>query len=367
MKYGILPKLTKNYIMQYINQEDIFAYYMAIDVGTILNCINTGNHICNPMRVDNNPSLGFKYGGNRLRAKDFSGYFWGDCYDLVAQILRVDSRSKSGFGIILDQIAKDFSLHRYKNTIAQKTKIQYNIKKEKKENKKSVIKFTVRKWNKIDYDYWMGYGVSIKALKYFNVYPASEVWVNGVLRYEYNPTNPAYVYYYGKDENGIDEVKVYYPFRSRVRFITNSSRLQGINKIIPDRVCVITKSYKDVISLRTTISLQAVAPASETHLIDEEDYKYLTTQFDYIFSLMDYDRTGKLMAKKLRELHGIQPLFVNQDPKGKQLNHTSKDYTDLFKDKGLNYTKNLVTSTVQHYEEQLENFKLIHKDYDKFY
>lgn len=367
MNYGILPKLTKNYLMQHISQEDIFAHYLDISIGEIYNCIDTNNLILDPTRTDTLPTFGFKYSGNRLRARDFAGGFRGDCFDLVADQLNLNANSKSGFYIILDQIAQDFNLHTYANRIKIKHRTVKDTSRVIKESSKSIIKVTTREWNKIDARYWGQYHITRKGLKYFNIYPAMNVWVNGILRYEYNPQNPAYIYYFGKDENGIDEIKVYYPFRKKIRFITNTTVLQGKSQLLPARVCLVTKAYKDVVAIRSHTLLQAVAPASETHLLSKEDYDFVKRNCDYIFSLMDFDRTGKRMAKKLREEYGIPPLFVNQTASGIKLNHTAKDYTDLIAYKGLDYTNNLVDDTINHYEQQLDNFKLIHNDYDKFY
>jgi len=367
MRYGILPKLTKDYIMQNLNQEEIFAHYLELDIGTITDCVMTGNLILSPLRPDKTPTFGFKYNGSRLRAKDWNGHFWGDCYDLVGRQLRVNSNSKNGFGIILDQIASDFNLHKYKNKITKKTIKLYDDDFVKNVSKKTVILYTKREWKKVDSDYWNQYYVGSGALKFFDIYPAETVHVNGILRYEYNPKNPAYVYDFGLDENGIREIKVYYPFRKKVRFVTNTTILQGKSKLTCGEVCIVTKSYKDVVSIRTTSLLQAVAPASETHLLAREDYNYLTRHFDFIFSLMDFDRTGKIMAKKLKEEYGIQPLFITQDVHKNKLPHKQKDYTDLLKANGLDYVLNLVNETKEYYSNTREELRLKYKDYDKYY
>ncbi|MEK6881668.1 MAG: hypothetical protein AABY22_18760 [Nanoarchaeota archaeon] len=52
---GILPKITKDYILSKITQEQIFERYLGIPVVT-------DNLIHSPIRSnDNNPSFGFNY------------------------------------------------------------------------------------------------------------------------------------------------------------------------------------------------------------------------------------------------------------------------------------------------------------------
>jgi hypothetical protein len=111
MKYGVLPTLTRDYILSKISQEQIFEYYLGVQVD------GSGALMKTPAVIrprDNNPTFNFKYSDNgKLRARDWAGYFWGDCFDIVAYVLRLDAKDKKSFNVILDQIARDFRLHKY--------------------------------------------------------------------------------------------------------------------------------------------------------------------------------------------------------------------------------------------------------------
>ena len=81
-------KLTKQNILDKISQVNIFATYLGLPAEVIQNCIDTGELICNPLRIDEHPTAGFKYDNRgKLKFRDFSGYFWGDCFDVVAYII----------------------------------------------------------------------------------------------------------------------------------------------------------------------------------------------------------------------------------------------------------------------------------------
>lgn len=350
MKYGVLPKLTKDYVLSKISQADIFSKYTNLSSTYIDELAFSGGLIKSTIREDKTPTVGFKYGGGRrLRMKDFAGHFWGDCFDLVGQLIRENPSNKIGFYNILDAIAKDFNIHKYENGNYVKTISYAHTQNKPKVKDKILIQYEKRNWNKLDALYWTRFNITRKILQKFNVYPCQYIWVDGDLRYEYTANNPTYAYDYF--DNGT-ELKIYYPFRRKFRFISNTSMLQGINLIKKDEFALITKSYKDVMTL-DSFSIQSVAPSSETHLISVDDYEILKKNFYHLFSLMDYDRTGKLMAGKLRKIYDIKPLMVKYDAYGNLLNHTSKDLSDLVKEKGVAYTESLVEDTINFYADGL--------------
>ena len=53
--------LTKRYIFSKVSQVTIFAVYTGISDYVIQHCIDTGDFISSPFRVDEHPSFGFRY------------------------------------------------------------------------------------------------------------------------------------------------------------------------------------------------------------------------------------------------------------------------------------------------------------------
>ena len=81
-------KLTKQAILEKISQVTIFATYLNLSDKIVQNCIDSGELICSPLREDNHPTCGFKYDNRgKLKLRDFAGYYWGDCFDLVALVM----------------------------------------------------------------------------------------------------------------------------------------------------------------------------------------------------------------------------------------------------------------------------------------
>lgn len=367
----ILPTLTKSYILSQISEEQIFEYYFQVKVQTGIlmkspNTIRTG---------DDTPSFSFKYSDNgKLRARDWAGYFWGDCFDAVAYVLRLNSKDKKSFSVILDRIARDFKLHKYNNTNSVNTGIT-TIDIQSKIKPKTIIQFQPRHWNNIDADFWKAGNINSKLLEKSKVYPCQYIWLNSNIIYNYVAKDPAYAYFFTQND-----IKIYYPKRDNFRFLSNTSYLQGIDDLEVDEIGIITKSYKDVLSFKS-FNIQAVAPSSETVVITKDEWFKLKFTCTHWFSLMDFDRTGILMAKKLRDMYGIQPLFFNNyKPLNKKLKDkngefvgrnlaenfegfaTVKDFYDYVKAFGkeetiklINKTKNLYIKRFEEYDREMYN------------
>ena len=57
----INTKLTKDFILSKVDQISIFSVYFNLPIQTIQYCIDTGEFIHSPIRVDIHPTCGFKY------------------------------------------------------------------------------------------------------------------------------------------------------------------------------------------------------------------------------------------------------------------------------------------------------------------
>lgn len=363
MDYGILPTLNKDYILSKITSEQIFEYYLQIKVQT--NILYKAPPV---IRVgDNNPTCSFYYSYNgKLRFQDFAGYFHGDCFDVVGYILKVNSNDKKGFSVILDQIARDFRLHKYSNKYLISTGNTIDVREVAKVKVKPLIEFQPRSWNRDDATFWLAGNISSKLLQYGRVFPCQYVWLNNNLIYNFNPKDPAYAYYFAQNE-----IKIYFPKREEYRFLGNTSYIQGLDILKPDEIGVITKSYKDVLSLKS-FGIQAIAPSSETNLIKKEDWLKIKNYCNHWFSLLDYDRTGIKMAIKLKNLYNVTPLFFyNYKPINKGYKFTGsslikefeaftnvKDFYDYVKFFGKDNTLQLIDKVKNKYEDLFNDFNL---------
>ena len=368
-------KLTKEYIFTHVSQELIFSKYFNLSVNIINHCIETGDLILSPIREDKHPTCGFKYDNRgKLKFRDFAGFFWGDCFDAAALIinhiynLKLDVSNKKDFIQVLRHITITF-----KDIFQQKEQdpnLNENIKKAlaniKKE--KPLIDLVTRQWNKKDVEYWSQFGINIQFLNVNFVYPIDQYYINIKInpepKYYYNEEDPCYAYYLGKDKNGINNIKLYFPKRtkSQNRFITNCNHLEGILSLNSENYdfIIITKSTKDRLSIANTIMNMKSSLYGQSNIkigvinIPHETYNLRQFEFDWlvsklkdngvIVSLMDNDRTGKLEAIKLYKIYSIIPIIIPKET-------SCKDFAEFY----FKFGKNHVYKTINDIINKLSN------------
>ena len=358
-------KLTKQSILAKISQVNILATYLGLSVETIQYCIDTGELICNPLRIDNHPTAGFRYNNKgKLKFKDFGNDgFWGDCFDVVAYVMSeiyhkpYDVSNKEDFIKILRHITftfKDIFYGQQKdiNLVNDINTAIANIK-----HKKPIIELVVRNWNADDEKYWAQFGVSIKYLNINFVYPVEQYYINRKInpepKYYYKDNDPCYGYFLGQDRSGVYNMKLYFPKRDKsiTRFITNCNHLEGIVNLNQDNydIIVITKSTKDRLSIGNSIlrmkslyggvlkeNIGIINIPHETYRLRQNEYDWLRGKLNdngIIVSLMDNDTTGKHEAIWLRNNYKIVPLLIPAKYKAKDFAEcVSKHKFEVIKD-----------------------------------
>lgn len=374
--------LTRDFILSKISQVSIFSAYTGIDASTIEHCINTGEFISSPFRIDEHPSFGFRYDNRgKLKGKDFAGYFHGDCFDAAALVIseiihkNVDISNKGWFIFVLKHIAYTF-----RNIVYGKDK-DYNIEGiiadgiNAARNRKPIIEFVPRQWNNYDKNYWGKFHIPLSYLNTNFVYPVDQYYVNRKVNpepkylYDNDRKDVCYAYILGQDKQGIYNIKLYFPNRKHgtVRFITNSNCLEGLLNLELEKydAIILTKSTKDRISLRAFIdSITLDVSYGGTAIenigiinIPHESYKLKQLEYDwirgkcpngYIVSLMDNDMAGYHEAIWLRNNYGIIPFCI---PKSYEV----KDFAELRSKYSVEAIKELINKSykyiVDNYEE----------------
>lgn len=370
----IFPKITKKYILTYLTEEDIMECYLGIPV--IFNDL-----VPNPLRIDNYPTAGFYYSKsfNNLRFRDFTGYFHGDCFDVVAfrmnqsfddlqyyNVTKIDPNTSQGFAIILDKIARDFKLNKYSifdpisfNELYNKKDI---IRNNKPIKETPIFDFTIRLLNIYDKNYWhKKYFLDPFDLKHYHIYPVKTAWINGYEIYNYSHgSDVCYAYYLGT-KNGIRLIRFYFPYRDKgKKFFINSSSLQGILQINPNadncKYGITIKGYKEVVVMGGIFSLQAIAPSGEGVILNASQANNMRKTFDYNFCFMDYDNTGIRSMYKHRNLYGFYPiLFTDHFMKRKCGYKGAKDLTDYLELNGIENTQQLIDDFIY---QKIENIPI---------
>lgn len=374
-------KLTKQLILSKVSQVTIFSTYLNLSDKLVQYCIDTGELICSPIRDDIHPTCGFRYDNKgKLKFKDFAGYFWGDCFDVVAYVMSIiykksyDVSDKRDFIKILRHITftfkdifygqeKDINLVNEINTAIGAIKHQ-----------KQIIELVVRTWNEYDKEYWNKIGVPLQFLNVNFIYPVEQYYINRKInpepKYFYNINDPCYGYCLGKDRSGIYNIKLYFPNREKsvTRFITNCNHLEGIYNLDKTNydIIVITKSTKDRLSLGATLMrlsslygelnkscIGVINVPHETYRLRQNEYDWLSGKLNKdgkIVSLMDNDTTGKCEAIWLRNNYNIIPLLIPKE-------YNAKDFAELIYNNKIEDVADLIINAIKYIQkyERKEN------------
>ena len=388
MKRTVLTtNLTKDYIESKVSQVAIMSKYLDIPVEIINQCIERGKLIKSVFRDDDvNNSMGFAYNRKgRLKVRDFGGFgMFEDVYGVVAYVLslicerKIECNNKQDFYFVLKHIAMSFS-DIIDGKVVDET-LDDSIKDaiKKGQSKKTLIEIVPRSWNKQDKDYWSKLGVSLNYLNTHFVIPVEQYYINrGVNsdpKYYYNSKDPCYAYTLGQNSKGVYLIKLYFPKRNKtneLKFVTNCNVLEGILNLELSNYdyILITKSTKDRLSIGNTLqdnpfyrrdgeklNVGVINLPSENYYLKENEYQWLINKLSSngkLISLLDFDRTGRRMAKWLSETYNIDYLFITRGEFG-LVNYRAKDFADLH----LVYTKeeiNSLTRDIIHYVEQKTN------------
>ena len=204
---SLKPKITKDFILSKVNQESIMQHYTGNDVTSkklVTSCLRSDNHV----------TVGYyKSKSGVLYMHDFATNEHLDCWNVVMRLYNCS------FYKALNIIANDFGLS---DTNVVPTKI--NIIPEIKETESSIIQVQIKDFTDRELEWWKSFGISKKTLKKYHIFSVQHVFLNGELKFTSSEQCPIYGYYFGKDKNGIEKWKIYFPLKTEYRFLNNLSK-----------------------------------------------------------------------------------------------------------------------------------------------
>lgn len=313
MSYGSSNSIiTPELILEYVSEIEILEYYLGEEVQF--------NYLITSPRVirsnDDTPGCKFWYNGNKIKFIDFAANINEDCFGIVKIIYSCN------FNEALERIARDFKLFGYSQG-NHRPKLDNSLLGEIKiSDTPSTIKYGTKDWSKTDIEFWKSIHLNSKILDEFKVSPVKYAFVDNKNIYNWKESDPCYVYEF-EDRS----VQLYFPFRSKRRFITNSKLMLGWGNLPEegDKV-IITKSYKDIIVLKS-LGYYACGPIGEGKKIERKYIEDLKSRFNNLFILYDNDEAGiKSSNKRCEENKELIPIFYPKD--------IGKDTSEIVKECG---------------------------------
>lgn len=302
-------------ILSKVTLFDIVNHYFGV---TSIPCI-----IRSPLRQDNHPSFGFHSpDGENIRWVDYGTNDRGDVFDLLSRYWGESYRD------VLIHLWEDLP----KFTKSNSQSITKSINKGIPIRTYSDIELQSksREWRDYDLEFWSSFGISLKWLKYANVYPISyKIIIKNGKRYTFAADKYAYAYLEFKE--GKVTQKIYQPFNKKgFKWSTSTDRsVISLWTKVPEfgqRLCICS-SLKDSLCMWANTGIPCINPQGEGYTLSETAVKELKRRYDKVYILYDNDEAGEKDSTLLAESTGFIKLTL---PKIEELGNP-KDISDLYK------------------------------------
>lgn len=252
--------------------------------------------------------------------KDFSSGYKGDAVELVKLLFNMS------YYDAVEKILFDYG----KRSLDAVQEYDLNV-----EEKFKVVNYKERLWSQDDVNFWIPFGIGKTVLTKYYVKPLSEfilsrdgneIRIRGSLIYGYFKTNG-------------ELYKIYQPNKKDYKFFNVIPYVQGLEQLTYNAsTLVISSSLKDMMALDgLNLDTEAVAPNSESCLLDRSVLSALVLKYDKIVTLFDNDAAGHKSMVKYEEMYGIPGIYLN----------LSKDLSDSIKEFGAKKTKQYLSPLIQ--------------------
>lgn len=382
----------KNYILENVDQIHVVSVFLGISEEEVRYCLKKrSNKTRNPLRTDNDPSLGMMWkkdndtGKFKIRLKDFADIDYnGDIFDLVSWTTPLKPSNPKEFIQICSRIINCGKQQQDKITPIDKHPTKIVVTK-----KNSTIKIQPRAWNGYDARVWKTWGLDINDLIQERVHMIDYAWINSdTFNYQYNPKDPCYAYELGKDPICNNMLyQLYFPLRSKKmkkhsKFITNNPySLMDFSTFRKANVLILVKSKKDKMVIKklltllittyshyfskemsefvlnTTFDLKTVS--SEVPSITETQARILQKNYSFIFIYTDFDRAGVQTAARYKREYGFHPLFLTNGKYGTEIDFGAKDISDIRANFGLDSSLTTLITAIEYIKDIIESSDII--------
>jgi hypothetical protein len=343
--------LSEHNIFSRVHELDLFKFYF-------LPFISLGRRYHSPYRIDTNPSFNVfraSQGSNQYLWKDHGNGETGNIFKLIILITKYKNDLDINYYQAMCKVNQDFNLgldehdlqiydplsifaeEPKRNEVIHNERVEYELRK--------ILYPKCVEWNKDSFNaFWNRYEhLTINRLEYYNVYPASKVYLDRNIIWEWSWSNPIYSYSAISEEWGEILYKVYRPKEKNKKFkflnSFSSTIIEGLEQV-PDKVdiLILTKSRKDVIILNL-LGYYAVCLPSETTKFTAQHHYILNSRSSEKYVLYDNDKAGIEAANKIvKEYPDIKPIFY-------PINF-GKDTAEIYEKYKYNFTKQLIDKMI---------------------
>ena len=295
-------------ILQRVTEADIVSHYFGVNK---IPCV-----IKSPLREDKNPSFGFyTLDQKKIYWVDYSTNERGGVFDLLMRVMNCS------YTDCLEHVYNSL----VKNSNIKVTTIQPNIHNFYKYKDNIKLECKIRDWKDYDIAYWESYGITLKWLKWAEVYPISHKIINKYgKRNLFGAAKLAYAFIEHKENH--TTIKIYQPFCKKYKWSNgHDGSVISLWSKIPktgDKL-IICSSLKDALCISCQLAIPTLAVQGEGYNISDTAINNLKSRYKKIYVSFDTDTPGILNTKRLAQKTGFIPIIPDLKD--------CKDYSDYYK------------------------------------
>ena len=302
-------------------------FHSEIVFKSIIGDFNFGIKIKSPLRKDSNPSFSCKKYQNTVLFKDFGTGEQGNVIKFVSLYYNIDQRTA------ISKCNDILSIGNYKPTIINNnTKTSIN----NQEVYASDL-FTVeyRDWDLQDLKYWSSINITEDILELYSVKPVQTLFYNGYVKW----LNVKGCSIYEYNINYLNNKEWYRPTALKnYRHIGNirSYCIKGLAQLEDSEFNIITKSYKDVMVLKSlNIKLEKI----ENEEFDMNEGSYIVGKILKEMYVDSAIKRGEKLDKQYEKKYNLKGIIIDNIYKAKDISDFILKYK---KEKTLEFLNNTI-------------------------
>jgi 5S rRNA maturation endonuclease (ribonuclease M5) len=322
-------------LLDEITDFDIYCELIGMD-------LELGQSIESPIRTDDTRASFSLYVPTKVKDvrpdevwwKDFAGGF-GDVFKFVQKYVKLHyGEDLTNRYEIIKFLDAHFSLGIFGGE--KKTYIKREVDFEAARETKEIL-FSSRKYTKRDLIWWLQFGIDEALLRKHDVRSVEHLLDEDfTIKYTFKRMELAFAYVV------YDKIKLYCPEETDFKWRNTcpADYLLGEQQIEGHDVLIVTKSLKDIMSMKSFIKADIISPQSETWIFPQELIDKIKLKYKKYYVVMDYDNAGIEAANRL-EKHGFIVKWVSKKQViiNDKLVVVDKDMSDYVKNNG--YQKSL--------------------------
>lgn len=283
-----------------ITLEDVLARTTEFDIlYHYFNVSELPTIIHSPLRQDNRPSFGlYTLDGKRVHYTDLATKDKGGLFDLLMKYWGESYKD------MLNHLWKDLPNFSNANVQFNSIKSERTYQYQSLKSRNIDLQCKVREWRDYDIEYWASYGISLKWLKYADIYPIShKIVIRDGQRYVFGADKYAYAYVERKE--GKVTLKIYQPYNKGGYKWSNRHDRSVISlwTKVPeygDKICICS-SMKDALCLWANTGIPALAIQGESYGMSNTAISELKRRYKEVFIALDGDKAGVEDSIKLQK------------------------------------------------------------------